>query len=147
MYRLWICITLAGALFMSACTSTTAEPLPTLERTWTLEMTHSGGIAGISRSIEISSDGSYTVSDHQAGTNRAGQLATDELEELGKIVATIQYSTVSKETGCADCFVYDIAIAATGKPFKARVDDVNMEDSGLGPLVMFLRTIMERELN
>jgi hypothetical protein len=147
MYRLLICITLSGTLILSACASTTAETLPTLENTWTVEMTHSGGIAGISRSIEIASDGGFTVLDNQAGTNRVGQLAADELEELKEIVDSTQYSTVSKETGCADCFVYDIAIAGTGKPFKARVDDVNMEESGLVPLVMILRTIMERELN
>jgi len=147
MYRFLICITLPGILFISACTSKPAESLPALKNTWTVEMTHSGGIAGISRSIEISSDGTYRVKDDHSGSENEGQLAAEVLEELKRLVDSTLYSPVSEETGCADCFEYDLVIAGTGEPFKAHVDDVNLEDSGLGPLVMFLRTIMERELN
>ena len=70
-----------------------------------------------------------------------------ELDDLKKLVASVQYSPVPSETGCADCFIYDIAISGTGSPFKAHVDDVTLEDSGLGQLVLQLRTMMDRELN
>jgi hypothetical protein len=148
MFRQLICIILPGALFLSGCASApNAEPLPTLENEWTIKMTHSGGIMGLSRSIEVSSSGIYIITDDRPEARKEGILSAREVADLKELVAFTQYSPVPKETGCADCFVYDIAISGTGRPFKARVDDVTLEDSGLGPLVLQLRTIMERELN
>jgi hypothetical protein len=148
MKRLLTRIPLLIAMFMFACADTaTAEPLPTLENTWTVEMTHSGGIAGISHSIQVSSDGAFVVSDDYANVKNEGQLSAKDLADLKQLVASTRYVEVPQQTGCADCFIYDIAIASTGKPFKAHVDDITLEDSGLGPLIMELHTIMERELN
>jgi hypothetical protein len=148
MFRRLICITLPGILFLSGCTSTTtAEPLPTLENKWTIKLTHSGGIMGLSRSIEVSSSGMYIVTDDRSGETKEGILPAQEVADLKELAASVQYSPVPKETGCADCFIYDIAISGTTKLFTAHVDDVTLEDSGLGPLVLQLRTIMERELN
>ena len=148
MVRLLICITLLGALFLSGCASvSTPEPLPTLENEWTIKMIHSGGIIGLSRSIVISSNGTFTVIDERTEQRKEGQVSEEELANLTERVASIKYSSNTTQSGCADCFVYNIEISGTGKPFTAHVDDVTLEGSGLGPLVMDLRAIMDRELN
>jgi hypothetical protein len=48
--------------------------------------------------------------------------------------------------GCADCFIYEIAITGDGGSFSARVDDITIDKSGLSDLVITLRGIIEREL-
>jgi hypothetical protein len=150
--RLLISTTVLITLFLSSCgiISTPApakNQSPTLEGNWTIKMTHSGGIMGLSRSIEITSDGTYTVADQRTGQTKKGKLSEDEFTQLTQLVASTQYSPNNQPSGCADCFIYDIEISGIGKTFTANADDVTLADSGLGPLVMELRSIMDRELN
>ncbi len=148
MVRLLICLTLLGTMFVSGCTTApTPEPLPAPENEWTIKMVHSGGIMGLSRSIEISSNGAYVVIDERAQQKEQGQLSDEELASLSEQVASLKYSPSSTPSGCADCFIYDLEISGTGKPFRAQVDDITLQGSGLGPLVMELRSILDRELN
>ena len=152
MYRLLICTMAICMLFLSGCASTSApatpkDELPTLAGTWTIRMVHSGGIMGLSRSIEVSSEGMYTVTDERAGGTKKGRLSEEELKRLAQLVSSVQYSPPTGPSGCADCFIYDIEISGAGKPFTARADDVTLSASGLEPLVSALGAIMDRELN
>ena len=52
---------------------------------WTIKMTQSGGIMGLSRSIEVSSDGNYTVVDERTNKTVTGELTANELSELNEI--------------------------------------------------------------
>jgi hypothetical protein len=153
-YALLITVFLAGCVPAAVIEpSETTEPtkaiLPSPENTWTtIKMIHSGGIMGLSRSIEISSDGTYKVIELRALLTNEGKLSSSELKELKQLISSLEYVPNDKPYGCADCFIYDIEITrGTGKPFSARVDDVTLEDSGLSPLVTALRKIIDRELN
>jgi len=151
MYRPWICALLFCMLYVSGC-EITSTPVPTNDRippltgAWSIRMVHSGGIMRVSRSIQISSEGTYTVTDERTGSTKEGRLSGPELDRLTELVASIQYSRSSGPSGCADCFIYDIEISGAQKAFTARADDVSLADSGLGPLAMELRAIMDREL-
>lgn len=142
-------------VFLISCASVTAETtkptktiLPTPENTWTtIKMNHSGGIMGLSRSIEVSSSGTYTVTDDRDSRTEQGKLSQEQLNTLKKLISSLEYVPNDKPYGCADCFIYDIEISGTGKPFKAQVDDVTIDESGLAPLVKALRAIIDRELN
>src|SRR5258706_5518507 len=152
MNRFWIRIMLFSALILCACGIVpTAAPVktqpPILENDWTIKMTRSGGIMGLSHSIEISSDGSYTVIDERVGQTKQGKLSEDELSVLIQLVASTQYSPNNQPSGCADCFIYHIEISGADQAFTAQADDVTLGNSGLGPLVMELRAIIDRELN
>lgn len=120
--------------------------LPPLTNEWTITMNHSGGIMGLSRSIEINSTGNYIVIEHRTNETFTGQLAQNDLDNLIQIVDSTTFSQNTKPYGCADCFVYDIQIMGTDGKFSAQVDDVTIGESGLEPLVTALRKIIEQEL-
>ncbi|MBL8077512.1 MAG: hypothetical protein JNM55_06095 [Anaerolineales bacterium] len=156
MFNKFVFFSIVSALLFSACGiisgSATKEPqpvksnLPSLTGAWTINMTHSGGIMGLLRSIEITSTGSYTVKDERGNQNISGQLSEEELANLIQVINSTTYSQYNKPYGCADCFIYDIEIAGDDGRFSAQVDDISIEESGLSALVTSLREIMEREL-
>lgn len=159
MFNKLIHITIFGAFLLSACggAATTnnlptqmPEPakgsLPALTDTWTISMTHSGGIMGLLRSVEIISTGSYTVKDERSDKNIAGQLSEEELANVIEVVNSSTYSQNKNPAICADCFIYDIVITGDGGEFSAQVNDISIEESGLSPLVTILRGIIERDL-
>jgi hypothetical protein len=131
--------------------SKTSEPsksgLPSLTGDWTIRMMHSGGIMGLSRSLKVDSTGIYAVKDDRAEQEFSGQLSKDELADLMIIVSTATYIPEKTPHGCADCFIYDIQIISNDGKFSAQVDDISIEESGLSNLVMYLRGIIEREIN
>ncbi len=143
-----------GAFLLSSCggvntpPSKTSEPndLPALSGSWTITLNHSGGIMGLSRSIEVDSTGIYTVKEDRTDQNFTGQLSKEELAELIDVVNSTSYAPEKAPHGCADCFVYDLQIITEAGKFSAQVDDISIEASGLSALVMLLRGIIEREL-
>jgi hypothetical protein len=122
--------------------------LPVLDGNWKINMTYSGGIMGLSRSIEILSDGKYTVIDERANKSVTRELKRDELSKLIGIVASSEYisMTLPQPSGCADCFVCDLAIQGDGKKFSVQVDDISLPDSGMEYLVIYLRDLMDAAL-
>ncbi|MCE9644649.1 MAG: hypothetical protein K8S20_01525 [Chloroflexi bacterium] len=152
MPRRILIFTVLVALLVYGCSSSGAESvkssLPALEGGWTIQMNHSGGIMGLSRSIDISSTGKYLILDERAGKSVTGQLAGDELSQLMEIVATSEYRTKDSQlpSACADCFIYDLEIAGSRGNFKVQLDDVSLPDSGMEPLVTLLRNWMDAAL-
>jgi hypothetical protein len=129
-----------------------AEPITTTglprQETWTIRFTQSGGIMGMTREMEIHSDGQLKAADDRTGREAASQLTEAELTRLQNLVNNLAYNAKSGPTSCADCFNYTLEISSgSGKPFTAQADDVSLEASGLSPLVEYLRTLMERALN
>ncbi|HET7143300.1 MAG TPA: hypothetical protein VFI68_04690, partial [Anaerolineales bacterium] len=122
--------------------------LPSMEGDWTISMTHSGGIIGLSRSVEISSNGKYIVTDDRSGKRVAGELASGELSVLKNIVINSEYLLMESRqpSGCADCFVYDLAIQGIGKKFSVQLDDISMPDSGMETLIIYLRNLIDSAL-
>ena len=86
MSRLILLVVLLAALIISGCSfskpETLKSSLPALEDEWTISMTHSGGIIGLSRSIEILSDGEYTVVDERENKSVTGNLKKDDLSKI-----------------------------------------------------------------
>jgi hypothetical protein len=148
------------SLFITGCgQSATPEPLntpaveapiPTLSspvNEWTITMNHSGGIMGLMRSIEVSSDGKYTVVDERANKTIIGELSADELSKINELVST-EYIPASKPNGmgCADCFLYNLEIQANGKRVAIKLNDISLPKSGFEPLVSILRGLIDTAL-
>jgi hypothetical protein len=141
-------------LLLSACggainpPSKTSESndLPSLTGSWIITMNHSGGIMGLSRSVEVDSTGIYTVKDDRTEQEFTGQLSKEELEGLIDAVKATSYTAEKAPHGCADCFIYDLQIVSDTGKFSAQVDDISIEGSGLSELILLLRGIIEREL-
>ena len=156
---LW-CVLLFSIL-LSACSGSTPiqqplsspKPLPTQQQasdltgTWTVEMQLSGGIAGLSRSIEITSDGAVIVKDERNGKTMKRQLTSDELTQFASLVKSASLkSTSGGSTGCADCFIYNIKMTSDSRNFSAQYDDVSLPDSGMSSIVKYLADLMSRML-
>ena len=119
--------------------------LPSLDGEWTINMTHSGGIMGLSRSIEISSDGNYIVVDERSNKSVTKKLSTNELSKLMEIVSNTEYITPERSlpSGCADCFIYNLEIYGEGKKFAVQLDDISLPNSGMETLITHLRGLID----
>jgi len=131
----------------TATPESTKAKLPSLDGEWTISMKHSGGIMGLSRSIEISSDGKFIVVDERAKKTVNGKLSLEDLLKIKEEVSTSEYISPSKpESICADCFVYDLEIQGTGKKFTVQLNDISLPNSGLESLVGYLRNQIDMAL-
>ena len=160
MLKKFLQIAFLGSFFLAACGAvteappstavSTAEPakdtLPALGDTWTITMTHSGGIMGLMRSIEVDSRGAYTVQDDRGNQKISGQLSEEELANLVDVINASSYQPEKRPHGCADCFIYTLQIISENSKFSAVVDDISIEESGLSALVTALRDIIDREI-
>jgi PBP1b-binding outer membrane lipoprotein LpoB len=121
--------------------------LPPLENNWTVKMVQSGGIMGLLRSIEISSDGKYTVIDELANKTVTGELSADETSRLKEQVASASFTAKgTKGAVCADCFVYDLEALRNGERFVAQLNDISLAGSELATLVRYLQGLIATAL-
>lgn len=150
----WMIVFLA-----SGCSSTSKTPaatpapastptMPGVGEEWIIKMTHSGGIMGLMRSVEIASNGNFTVTDKRIDKTVTGKLTDEELTQLGELISAAgNFSTGGPGLGvCADCFIYDLEIQSSGKKFAVQLDDLSLPESGLETLVGFLRGIADSAL-
>lgn len=121
------------------------QPLPTASADWTsVKLTQSGGIMGMLRTLEISRDGSWKITDERMNETYSGKLSAEELKQLNELVTSLSVKSSGQSGVCADCFIYSVEIESSGKVFSAQADDVNLADSGLGPLVTFLTNLLSQ---
>jgi hypothetical protein len=146
------------ALLVASCTNLPANTptdipaatptLPAVSNEWTVKMTHSGGIMGLMRSVEISSDGNYTVTDDRTRKDIKGKLSESELETLSGVVTNAKLTNSDKPgiSVCADCFIYELEILSNGKISTIQLDDITLPGSGMEALVNSLRELMDSAL-
>jgi hypothetical protein len=103
---------------------------------------------GLSRSIEVSSDGKFTVVDNRSNKTVTGELAADDLSKLNELLMSIDNRSAGKPNGmvCADCFIYDIEIHRGGEKMAIQLSDIALPDSGFESLVTHLRSLIDTAL-
>jgi hypothetical protein len=153
MLRINFLILLISASVLSGCgpaqfPKSDFPQIPALEGKWQIQMTQSGGIMGLSKSIVIRPEGTFTINDLRTGNTFTGNLSADELAGLVKQVASAVNKTVDgpEKYGCADCFLYDLKISSNGQTFSVKLNDISLPKSGLEPLVTNLLGIMKKGL-
>ncbi|HEY2981037.1 MAG TPA: hypothetical protein VGJ22_07650 [Anaerolineales bacterium] len=148
MIRRVLIFILAGLLAACSALQPGGEALPALNDSWTITLTQSGGFIGISRTVTITSDGKVVAVDDREGQTATLQLTPQEIASLKVEISKARLKTpIQTETGCADCFVYDLQIKTAGPNFSVQLDDVNLPESGLQPLIMYLQDLMNRALS
>jgi hypothetical protein len=131
----------------------TVKPLATsissLDGNWRIKMKHSGGIMGLSRSIDITSDGTYIVEDERASAPVMRVLNADDLSKLTRQINSLEAvpSDMPDGSGCADCFLYDLEIQRNGEKITIQLNDINLTDSGFEALVTYLQSLINAALS
>jgi hypothetical protein len=112
-----------------------------------VKLTQTGGFAGVSRIIEVSSDGNVAVEDQRASSSRTRELSAEALAQLDGLVRSsggtpgTDYPSV-----CADCFIYDLQVVSTKATYRVHTDDASIAGSGAEPLIVFLRQLCQHVL-
>jgi len=142
-----------GPATLSVQPLSSPKPIPTQQQTpsftgmWTVDMQLSGGIAGLSRSIQIASDGAVIAKDDRNGKMTTRQLTSDELAQFKALVNSASLKPVSGgPDACADCFIYSVKITSDSGNFSAQLNDVNLPDSGMSPVVKYLMDLLSQML-
>lgn len=146
MFRiLWILLTVLALTACGPARIDSQQPLPSPSADWTsVKFTQSGGFMGMLRALQISRDGAWTLTDERVNETWSGKLSAKELDQLNGLVASLSVKSSGESGVCADCFIYTVEIVSSGATLTAQADDVNLADSGLGPLVAFLTNVVEQ---
>lgn len=119
------------SLILTACASDaqTAHPTPSQEcqapMEWKIDYSRSGGIAGHTRSVSVSSNGNMIMKDYGVET----EISQDELKKISGMLAEacpFEIGRISSE--CADCFVYKLVIFMNGNRYSLETNELNIPE-------------------
>ncbi len=150
--RPWLSLTLMLAALASACgpaeiVPSAPQPLPSPVQSWEISLTQSGGLAGVSLTVTVSSAGQLTAEDHRSGRRVTRSLSPQEITSLAALYASdLQVIRQPARSGCADCFVYDLEASYGGRVTSIHADDTTLEASGAGDLIRMMQRLRDTAL-
>jgi len=106
----------------------------------------SGGFVGVSRSIVVTSLGEATASDTKKNQTVSSQLNEDELGVLFGLIKDLPEEWVVNAKDCNDCFEYALIITRGGDELSASLNDLELADTDLDPLVKALVELQDQLL-
>lgn len=121
---------------------TEGQAMPKLAGNWQVSLAQTGGFAGVSRKLEISSSGEMTLTDERSQKHSTAQLPADKFAKLKDLVVATAYRPITQPMGCADYFIYELQIDNGSEKFQVQIDDANLPNSGLQPLISFLSELL-----
>ncbi len=147
-FALIVALLVAGCASSPTNTPAATPTQPAIADEWTVTMTHSGGIMGLMRTVEATSDGSYTVTDERSKSKVIRELNEADLATLRELISNVELRSPedSRPSVCADCFIYDIEIQSSEKNLTVQLSDITLPDSGMENLVSFLRRLIDLAL-
>ncbi len=123
------------------------QPLPSPTGSWTMTLTQSGGFAGVSLKVTVSSDGQLTAEDVRSGRTISKQLPPETMTKLAELYqASAPVTSQHVNSNCADCFLYDLQISSGGHIVTVKADDTTLNASGAADLVRLLRQLRDEAL-
>jgi hypothetical protein len=138
--------------FLVACgtvlaPTTAPQPLPSPGNSWIMKLDQSGGIAGVSLSLEITSDGRLTAKDDRSGRLVVQDVPQETMSRLMQLYSAVPAATPkSLPSACADCFIYDLQMSSAGSLVQIHADDTTLANSGAADLISFLRQLRDTAL-
>ncbi len=136
-------------LFLSSCSQVKSfpQPLPSPSSKWTVKLNQSGGIAGIQLSVEISSDGQLKAEDQRSHRIVTQSLPPQTITKIHQLLSNTSVSATGvPQSGCADCFIYDLEIQTEESDYHINVDDVTMKNSNATGLITLLTKLRDGAL-
>ena len=132
-------------IVVSACGSG-QTPIPTQSldcqspKEWKIDFSLSGGIAGLSRSLSMSSHGNVVVQDLRSGEKNVSALTKDELNKIaGMLAEACPFESGKSDSECADCFEYKLNVLMDGRQYRLKANDVSVPKSSAS-LIGYLRS-------
>jgi hypothetical protein len=114
---------------------------------WSIHLQVSGGFAGVSRALEMSSGGDLSVRDLQDGHLIQRQLTPQEAAEMADLLTAIcGLPTGGRPAVCPDCFAYDYEFLIGQRSLTGRATDVSLQGSPLAPLISHLTQLISDSL-
>ena len=147
-----ILILLITMYFVTSCNSlisktSVPQPFPSPSDMWSVKLTQSGGIAGVLKTVEVSSDGQLKAEDQRSHRSISKTLPTQTIDELHQLIFSIPAAGGRLlQSGCADCFIYDLEIHSAGKNIEIHADDTTLNGSGAQKLISTLIGLREGAL-
>ncbi len=92
---------------------------------WTVELSKSGGIAGLQRQLTVESNGAWRASDRKLG-RKNGRLTTEQLAKLNQTLSMLKSTPEPKSmrsfpSRCADCIETRINAVINGSHYTTTV--------------------------
>jgi hypothetical protein len=141
----------AGAPEPTLPGAATPEPdLPDcdVEVPWQIELSLTGGLAGVQRRLLLDDSGRYLAEDLRQERRAEGEATAEFMQKIRQ-----QLPLVCAETGaprlpaCADCFIYSLHVRLDGTEFRAEFNDVSLGESPMaelvGPLAQWLTEVVK----
>lgn len=123
------------------------QPLPSPTQSWTLSLTQSGGFAGVSLKVTVSSDGELTAEDQRSGRIVTQRLSPDVLARLAAMYSSdLPQIRQPAPSMCADCFTYDLEASSGGTLARIHADDTTLDASGAADLVHLMQQLRDKAL-
>ena len=114
---------------------------------WRLHLLQSGGFAGVSRTLELSSDGALIASDRNRTVELSGALEAAEIKSISDLLAAAcPFRGEPRPEICFDCFEYSLQAEVDGVRFEFQANDMGLDDSPSGALIAALRGFLEEAL-
>ncbi len=140
-------LTLSSACGSARLLPPELQPLPTAPASWTVRLTQSGGFIGVLLTVEVTSDGRLTAEDQRAGRHVSVDLPPQTVTELASLYSeALGAPQLSRQTGCMDCFIYDLEMNSSGSVVRVHADDTNLNDSGAAKLIELLQQLRDDAL-
>jgi len=115
---------------------------------WRLHLLQSGGFAGVSRSLELSSDGALIASDRSRSVELSGTLEAEEIKPITALLAAAcPFNAEVRPEICFDCFEYSLQAEVDGALYEFKTNDLGLDHSPAGALIAALGALLEEALS
>lgn len=120
--------------------SESAEPCDLAEE-WSVEMTLSGGLAGVHQVLRVDSRGEAQFIDRGSGAEISGSLSSSNLATLSDALASAcaELSTSPRREPCPDCLQYEFSLEHD----SGRIRWLGSSGAGLEPSIQDLLSILQ----
>jgi hypothetical protein len=131
-------LTLPPLATLPAGTTIPVSRMPPLIGNWQLTLNQSGGFVGVSRQVEVLSSGEMTAIDYRSSQSVRTHLSSDDLTVLIRLISATKYNPIQTPATCADCFLYHLEIVSASEKFQVDLNQIDIANTGLQPLVDYL---------
>jgi len=114
---------------------------------WEIRFGVTGGFAGVSQSLTLSSNGEFKAVDEGAATEVSGEAPPADLQSVREALAgSCPPWAVGRPPACADCFIYSVRLEWNEERFEVELNDVSLPTSAQATLVGALGHLLDQAL-